>query len=71
MIFRTSRKAAAALLLSGILTLTCAAPSQAFGWLSRPTADGPGQIAWKGGILHFLRRIFAFSNGTMDPNGQH
>ncbi len=70
MTFRTSRRAAAALLLSSVLALTCAAPSRACAGFGRcPTAEGPEWTAPEGLILHFLRRIFAFAGGTMDPNG--
>ncbi|HYX24407.1 MAG TPA: hypothetical protein VFC23_09680 [Thermoanaerobaculia bacterium] len=71
MISKTSRRAVAALLLSSVLALTCAAPSHAFGAFGRPAADDPARPAPAGGLLRFLLRIFAFANGTMDPNGQH
>jgi len=67
----TSRRAAAALLLSITLTLTCAAPSHAWIGSGRPTADSAERTAPAGGFFHFLLAIFGFAGGTMDPNGEH
>ena len=64
----TSRRAAAALLLSVVLALTCVAPSQARTGLRARTAKGVEQTAPEG-FVHFLLRIFAGAGGTMDPNG--
>ncbi|HEV7504201.1 MAG TPA: hypothetical protein VGS07_04765 [Thermoanaerobaculia bacterium] len=71
----TSRRAAAALLLSAALALTCAPPAHAWGGFGRPTADSPQRTASEGGLFHFLLRLFGLANitmetnGTMDPNG--
>ncbi|HSS50887.1 MAG TPA: hypothetical protein VLX28_18250 [Thermoanaerobaculia bacterium] len=65
----SSRRAAAALLLSATLALTCAPPSYAWGGFRSPTTDGPERTAPEGGIFHFLLRMFGFVGGVMDPNG--
>lgn len=65
----TSRRAAAALLLAVVLTLSCAAPSHAWAGFGRPTADSAERPALEGGFFHFLLAMFGFSGGTMDPNG--
>jgi hypothetical protein len=66
----TSRRAAAALLLSVALALTCAAPSHARTGIGGTTVDGAERTAPEG-FFHFLMRIFGLAGGTMDPNGQH
>lgn len=37
----------------------------------RADSDSYEWAAPQGGILHFLRCLFAFAGGTMDPNGNH
>ena len=66
----TSRRAAAALLLSVALALTCVPPSHARTGFSGATVDGAERTAPEG-FFHFLMRIFGLAGGTMDPNGQH
>lgn len=66
----TSRRAVQALLLSAILSISCAAPSHAWPGFGRPTIDSPVRTVTEGGFLRFLHRIFGFAGGTMDPNGQ-
>jgi len=67
----TSRRAAAALLLAVVLTLSSAAPSHAWAGIGRPTADSAERPARGGGFFHFLLAIFGFAGGGMDPNGDH
>lgn len=71
MSFPTSRRAATALLLSTVLLLTCAAPSHAGVRSGRPRPDTPEWTTPQGGFFHFLRCLFAFAGGTLDPNGDH
>jgi hypothetical protein len=71
MFFPTFRRAVPALLLSTVLLLTCAAPSHARVRHGRPQPGGSEWTAPEGGFFHFLRCLFAFANGTMDPNGGH
>ena len=66
----TARRAAAALLLSAAVVLSCAAPAHAGLGFGRPTIDAPERTAPEGGIFRFLLQIFGFTGGTMDPNGQ-
>ena len=66
----TSRRAAAALLLSVALALTCVPPSHARTGFSGATVDGSGRSVSEG-FFHFLLRLFGCAGGTMDPNGQH
>jgi len=66
----TSRRAAAALLLSIALALTCATPSHArTGWNDTSVESVGG--ATPGGFFHFLLRIIGCVGGVLDPNGQH
>ena len=37
--------------------------------LDRFTLDGHELTPREGGFFHFLRRLFGFAGGTMDPNG--
>jgi hypothetical protein len=64
----TSRRAAAALLLSVALALTCASPSQARTGFGGATLDGFERTV-PAGIFRFLMRIYASVGGVLDPNG--
>jgi hypothetical protein len=65
---RTSRRAAATLLVATLACLAAAAPAHAFGPVRR-SYDGPVRTESGGGFVAFLLRIFAFAGGAMDPNG--
>jgi hypothetical protein len=60
---------AAAVLLSSFVVLACPRPSQAFRGHGRPNLDGPAVTEPERGFFAFLRRLFGFAGGAMDPNG--
>lgn len=66
----TSRRAAAALLLSIALALTAVPPAHARTGIGGAFVEGMDRIP-REGFLHFLLRLFSDAGGTMDPNGLH
>jgi hypothetical protein len=64
----TARRAAAALLLSAALALTCAAPSQAWGGLGHPTLHASERTPPAGGFFRFLLKLLGFTGVTKDTN---
>lgn len=65
------RRAAATLLIATFATLAGAAPSHALRNFGRRAFEGPARTAPEPGFLAFLRRLFEFAGGGMDPNGNH
>jgi len=68
---QTLRRAAAALLVAAVVTLTCAAPSQALWSQPRRAAEEPARADPGRGFVAFLLQLFGFAGGAMDPNGSH
>ncbi len=62
------RKIAAALLFATLVSLT--APPAAQAWSAgRRSFDGPTREVRERGFFSYLLRLFDFTGGAMDPNG--
>lgn len=68
---RSLRKAVATLFLAAVVTLSCAAPSQASLFQPRRASEEPARGEPGGGFVAFLLHLFALAGGAMDPNGIH
>lgn len=64
-----SRKLAAALLFSTLVSLTAPPAAQAWGTRGRRSFDGPVREVPQRGFFSYLLRLFDFAGGAMDPNG--
>lgn len=67
----TLRKAAATLLLAVVVTLSCAAPSQASLFRPRHGTEepGPGEPGRSFVSFSFVVGLFELVGGALDPNG--
>lgn len=66
---KTFRRMSAALLVIVLASLTLATPAHAWGVSGRRSFDGPTRTAPERGFFAFLLRLFDFTGGAMDPNG--
>ena len=64
-----SRKVAAALLLSALVSLAAPPAAQAWGVRGHRSFDGPVRDQPERGLLSYLLSFFDFAGGAMDPNG--
>ncbi len=62
------RKIAAALLISTLASLAAAPAVQAWS-PARRSIEGPAREPRERGVFAFLRLLFDFTGGAMDPNG--
>lgn len=64
----TFRTIAAALFLAALVSLTAPPPAQAWN-PGRRSFDGPTREVRERGFFSYLRLLFDFAGGAMDPNG--
>ncbi len=69
MFSQTLRKAFFVLSVAAVVTLSCAAPSQAFPLQPRRASEEPARVERERGFVAFLMQLVGFLGGALDPNG--